>query len=229
MLQRLLRNLARFPRRTVEGLSRELQPVYRHRRAAKARVRRELSADRVAALSAVPGNSSDWQCMLLYHLACSSAEAVSDPDAVLLEIGAFKGKSTAWLAEAARKTGRGLVSIDPLVEGTEAVFRDTVERFAIGEVAELHKAFSHDLGTTWDRPIAFLWIDGGHDYDTVQQDVIDFAPHVRPGGYVVFDDVNPGDFAGLVRAVDETIGRDDRFEHLGEIKHTGLYRRRLGK
>lgn len=223
-MSRFLHNMVKTPRRTWESLQRRRDPVYRTRRLAEAYAQRELPASRYAELCGVPGNSSDWQCAVLFYLAELSPHPVEG--SVMLEIGAFKGKSTAWLAEVARRQSRHLVSIDPLVEDSAEVFRETVQRFAIEEVATLHQAFSHDVGKGWDTPIDFLWIDGAHDYESVKQDVLDFTPHVRPGGYVVFDDINDGSFPGLVRAVDETIKRDARFEHLGEIKNTGLYRRR---
>lgn len=222
MLDRLVRNLTRLPARTLESARRRRAPSYRYLKRAKARARRELDAETYRRLCAVPGNTSDWQCELLFYF----ADTAPAGDAAIVEIGAFKGKSTAWLGEAARRQKRPMVSIDPLVEGSEQEFRQTVEAFDLASVATLHRAFSHDIGKDWDAPIGFLWIDGGHDYDTVKQDVLDFCPHVVPGGVVVFDDVNPGDFPGLVRAVDETIKQDPSYEHLGEIKNTGLYRRR---
>ena len=85
---------------------------------------------------------------------------------------------------------------------------------------------SHDLGKDWSKPIAFLWVDGGHDYDCVAQDIADFVPHVVPGGAVVFDDVNEQTYPGVVRAVHETIGVDPTVEHLGLYKNFDLYRRR---
>ncbi|MEM8737091.1 MAG: class I SAM-dependent methyltransferase [Planctomycetota bacterium] len=222
MLTRLIRNLTRLPARTLDSLERRRAPSYRHLAQAKAHALEAIAPDRFAELCAVPGNTSDWQCQLLFYF----ADTAPAGDGQLVEIGAFQGKSTAWLSEAARRTGKHLVSIDPLIQDSEAVFRETVERFAIEEVATLHKAFSHDVGADWRAPIALLWIDGGHDYDTVKQDILDFCPHVQPGGVVVFDDINEPDFPGLVRAVNETIKQNPDFEHLGEIKNTGLYRRR---
>jgi cephalosporin hydroxylase len=38
-------------------------------------------------------------------------------------------------------------------------------------------------------PYDFLFIDGGHDYDTVKADWDNYSPMVRPGGLVGFHDV----------------------------------------
>ncbi len=223
-MTRLLRNLVLIPTRTLASIQRRRDPAFRHRNLAIRYAKQHLTPKQIEQLAAVPGNSSAWQCMLLFYLAEHAAQTTDAGQ--LVEIGAFKGKSTAWLAQAARRTKRHLVSIDPLIENTEAVFRQTVQAFDIESVATLHQAFSHDVAKNWDAPIAFLWIDGGHDYDCVKQDVMDFTPHVVPGGWVVFDDVNPDGFPGLIRALRETIDQDQNFERIGLVKNTGLYRRR---
>ncbi len=221
MLQRLARNLVRLPRRTAESIAKRLTPAYRIQRRADRFVHRELDEDRLDALCAVPGNTSYRQCRLLFYLATTSLA-----EGVICEIGAFKGKSTAWLAEAARRSRRTLVSIDPHVDDTWDTFQRTVRQFDIESVAEIHKACSHELGKDWDRPIAFLWVDGDHRYEGVRQDIIDFTPHVAPGGIVVFDDVNEQDFPGVVQALAETIDRDASFTALGCIKTFGLFQRK---
>lgn len=55
----------------------------------------------------------------------------------------------------------------------------------------------NDLGT-WD----IIYIDGGHDYNTVTSDLTNYSPLVKVGGYLVMDDANcelnmpPGYFRG---------------------------------
>ncbi|MCE9589033.1 MAG: class I SAM-dependent methyltransferase [Planctomycetes bacterium] len=220
-MSRVLRNILRFPARTIQSLRLRATPGYDVLRQAKKHTSKELPADLTARLCAVPGNTSEWQCRLLYYLA-----ATTKAEGCLFEIGAFKGKSTAWLSEAARRTGRRLVSIDPHLCGSLDEFTATVKKFDIASVATIHQTLSHDVGKTWSGPIAMLWIDGGHDYAIVRQDIDDFAKHVAPGGYIVLDDVNPVHFPGVVRAISETLERDPCFEHLGTIKTLGLFRRK---
>jgi hypothetical protein len=42
--------------------------------------------------------------------------------------------------------------------------------------------------TCYEGAIAFLHIDGNHAYDNVAADAAAWTPHVKPGGWIVFDD-----------------------------------------
>lgn len=220
-MNRIARNIAKLPVRTWRTISKRLQPVYRLQREADAMADTELQIARQDELESIGGTTSDHECRLLYYLARQSPR-----QGAIVEIGAFKGKSTAWLAEAARKSGQPLISIDPHLQGTFDDFRQTVERFNLCDVATLHRALSHEIGRNWSQPIAFLWVDGGHDYDIVRQDIDDFAPHLLPGGYAAFDDVNPQTFPGVVQALNETLHNDESFVYEGIIGTIAIFRRR---
>src|SRR5260370_307004 len=96
-MRRLLRNLARLPVRALEGVSRLISPVHRLQREADRLVPRLFGPERLAALLAVPGFSSQRELHLLAYLATKAPAG-----GCLLEIGAYKGRSTAWLVEAAQ-------------------------------------------------------------------------------------------------------------------------------
>ena len=217
---RVIHNLVQLPQRSFKSLARRLQSAYKIQRQADRYVRDQMDSTLYEALCSIPGNTSARKCRLLFYLACTTPA-----DGVILEVGAFKGKSTAWLAEAARRTKRRLVSIDPHLLGSYDEFRKTVDRFGLESVATLHCEMSHDIGKDWSEPIAFLWIDGGHDYQSVRDDVIDFTPHVQPNGITVFDDVDEQVFPGVVQAINELIRDDPSFVLLGKIKSIGMYRR----
>lgn len=220
-MNRFVRNALRLPLRTIASIQRRMQPSYAIQQKAEGYAKKHVDAELQRQLNEVPGNSSDRQGRLLFYLA-----ATTPAQGCLLEIGAFKGKSTAWLTQAARQSKRRLVSIDPHMGDSYETFKQTVARFKIEEVATLHHALSHEIGQSWDQPIAFLWIDGGHDYETVKQDIIDFTPHVQPGGTVVLDDYEAAFYPGLIRAVEETLHQDPAFENLGTIKNFALFRRK---
>lgn len=220
MLQRTMYNLVKLPGRSIESLARRLHPAFKIQQAADRFVHEQMEDGLYQRLCAIPANTSDRKCRLLFYLAMTAKA-----DGCLVEIGAFKGKSTAWLAEAARRTGKPLVSIDPHLLESLDEFNQTVQQFNIDAVATLHKKLSHDVGQNWPDPIAFLWIDGGHEYDCVRQDILDFAPHVQPGGIVVFDDVDPKVFPGVVQAVDELMHPNPSFKFLGQIKSFGLFKK----
>lgn len=54
----------------------------------------------------------------------------------------------------------------------------------------------------------WLYIDGGHEYDSVRIDIERYEPFLQPGGVIAFDDygTKPGDqwhYPGVKQAVDE--------------------------
>jgi predicted O-methyltransferase YrrM len=44
---------------------------------------------------------------------------------------------------------------------------------------------------TLGGPIDLLFIDDGHYYETICKEMELWRPHVRPGGWIVFHDINP--------------------------------------
>lgn len=55
-----------------------------------------------------------------------------------------------------------------------------------------------DISDQWD----FIFIDGGHDYQSVKADWKMYGSLCRPGGLVVFDDIKPNDQSGEPCEVD---------------------------
>src|SRR5262249_54336425 len=130
-----------------------------------------------------------------------------------------------------------VVSIDPHADfpdyndaskiiNTWAAYSTTVSRFGLKERGlEIQRAFSHDGGRTWQRPISFLWIDGGHENDDVIHDIEDFPSNVRPGGWIVFDDAQGGHYPGVERAIAERMIGRSGFRHLGAVKHFEVFQK----
>ena len=56
----------------------------------------------------------------------------------------------------------------------------------VSDVVEVVRAAAPEVA--WDEPIAFLLVDGLHDYANVARDFQKFAPHLVDGGYVAFHD-----------------------------------------
>lgn len=54
----------------------------------------------------------------------------------------------------------------------------------------------------------FVFIDAGHSYEAVRQDIALWAPKVRPGGWFGGHDYHPK-FPGVIRAVGELVGATD--------------------
>lgn len=155
----------------------------------------------------------------------------------MVEIGAFKGKSTAWLVEAAQlcEPQRTVISIDPHMgddwhpSATWADFQATCRQFSLRERGlEVLRAKSHDVGVDWRRPISMLWIDGSHHYPDVCNDIRDFVPHVVPNAWIVFDDASPGHkegWPGVWQAIQEHMLTRSDVQFMGFLRHLALFRK----
>jgi predicted O-methyltransferase YrrM len=230
LLKRALRNATRLPTRTLRTVRRRFDPVYRLEREAVREAPIRFGPERCAELASIPGTSSTREGMLLAHLARQSPAR-----GVIVEIGAFKGRTTAWLVEAAehRPSRTAVVSIDPHLgmghwhpASTWDEFQQTVERFDLqGRGLEVRRATSAQVAASWLRPISFLWIDGSHDYEDVAGDIDGFVPHVLPGGWVVFDDAATGEFPGVWQAIQDRMLTRTSFAHLGLLRHLAIFRR----
>jgi MMP 1-O-methyltransferase len=158
------------------------------------------------------GFMPDDEGMALYQAARRAGEAFAG--AVLVEIGAWCGKSTVYLGAAAEETSSVLFSLDhhhgseenqsgwehhdsTLVDpatgriDTLPFWRATVvgaelESSVVGLVGE-----SGTVATHWSTPLAFCFIDGGHGEEPAWTDYRGWAPHVAPGGWLAIHDVFP--------------------------------------
>jgi predicted O-methyltransferase YrrM len=173
-----------------------------------------IPPDRRAVLADLDGLISETVGLRLAELAAS----VPSEHAVV-EIGAYKGKSTCYLAEGARIAGSVVVAVDPWklpgntpgrFHFTEArpAFEAQVERVGLGDWIVAVTAFSTVAASGWvratgGRPIGLLYIDGSHLYADVRADFEAWFPHVANGGLIVFDDYDTPKNPGVKRFVDE--------------------------
>lgn len=131
---------------------------------------------------------------------------------VIVEIGAYKGKSTCFIAEGLRGKNSKLYSIDTWFNdgGMRQARADTFPDFLKNispcrdKIIPL-RGFSFEIRRSWpfERKIDFLWIDGDHSYQGVKRDIEDWLPLVKNNCFVCFHDYR--DEAGVKRAVDEKI------------------------
>lgn len=98
----------------------------------------------------------------------------------IVEIGALYGGMTAVMGIAnptARITVIDDFSWSPIPErpaGKAELLRN-VTALGVTNVTVLD-ADSREIGRTWNQPIELLWIDGGHSYEFVHADLVNFAP-----------------------------------------------------
>lgn len=126
---------------------------------------------------------------------------------IAVDIGVARGRSTILLAHA----GLAVVAVslwDDPAEGTQEEFVANARRAgAHGLVAVLRG----DSGKVCERvmpvladKVALLFVDGGHDYETVRKDATGWTPMMAVGGYALWHDYGQGSkFGGVNKAVDE--------------------------
>jgi predicted O-methyltransferase YrrM len=146
-------------------------------------VLREASALDHAA--APPGLLEEREGACLYALGRRGARL-----GTIVEIGAFRGRSTWYLARALGDSGvaEQLVSIDPHLEGTQADFVANVERAGVAHLVDARSAYSQEVADDVQGPLGMLWIDGDHSYEGVSRDFDDWFPKLACGGWVAFHD-----------------------------------------
>lgn len=157
-----------------------------------------MSADRERALDA-SGEVAGWLTRAEAGLLYDAAAAAPAGQAVV-EIGSFAGKSTVALALGARSgAGARVCAVDPHTGSAETaavtgfldtfgLFKANLERHGAAEQVDVVRDFSVSAAARFERPVAFLFIDGAHGYRAVRDDFESWFPKVVEGGLVAFHD-----------------------------------------
>jgi predicted O-methyltransferase YrrM len=110
----------------------------------------------------------------------------------LVEIGVMHGVNTGLLRGVMAPTGT-IIGIDPHPRGRlgvsfeRMIAQREVARHPRGQ-AVLLRRWSHEVAPDWSRPIDFLFIDGDHSWQGIEDDWRGFSPHVVLGGVVALHD-----------------------------------------
>jgi len=160
-------------------------------------------------IRATKGFLADDEGRHLYQVALEAAHL-----GPCLEIGSYCGKSTVCIGTACRESGQLLFAIDhhrgseeqqpgeeyfdpalfdPLSGriDTFRLFCDTLSRAGLQDTVAPIVCRSELAARAWATPLSFVFIDGGHAYDTVSADYRNWSPHLMPGGLLAFHDVFP--------------------------------------
>ena len=125
---------------------------------------------------------------------------------IVVEIGAWKGKSTYCLAKGLESQGK-LIIIDPFnavgeAESSEAYlkhkgeipleqqFVDNMTRLGVLKNITIWQGYSSDFVNKL-QDINFLFIDGDHSIKGCDFDYSNYASYIVPGGYLAFHDYDP--------------------------------------
>lgn len=140
--------------------------------------------------------------------------ASSIPPGPIVEIGSYCGRSTVLLAAAAERTGSHVFTIDHHLGSEEHQpgegffdpdlfdprigrpntlphLLETLQRAGVRHLVTAVVGSSAALARMWTRPIALVFIDGGHSAEAADADYEGWAPHLMDGGLLAIHDVFP--------------------------------------
>lgn len=172
----------------------------------------------------VEGWLTDKEGETLYRLAQNCRG-----EGVIVEIGSYKGKSTIWLA-AGSKDGRGIpvYAVDHhqgspehyLWYGHKPIrtfeeFQKNIKAAGLENIVIPIVKTSAEAAKDLNQPVALIFIDGSHDYESVKLDFDCWFPKLIDGGLIVFHDTSfPFLWLGPRKVVNQFIHRSDNFKDI---------------
>ena len=167
------------------------------------------------------------EAITLYEL----SRALPHEQPLAVEIGSWQGKSSVCLARGlAGKFHPRLCCIDPfdasgdgesagmydhraqrLDNGLRRSFEDNLREVGVRNLVDVRQGRSHEQAQQWYEPIDLLFLDGDHSYEAVRQDFEDWAPKIRPGGYLALHDAMHAVHTGPRRIVEEFVTKDPQW------------------
>lgn len=164
---------------------------------------------------------------LLFHLARRIRQGE-----VIVEIGSFLGRSTAFLASGASEDAI-VYAIDPhtgnpnwaeahgvTAMDTSVPFRANMHRLGLSRKVQPVVAISAAAAAAWaeSRPIGILFVDGFHSSDAVYEDGSLWLPRLADDGVAAFDDwQDPEVWRGITRLIAEGHLPQEPAGHVGKI------------
>jgi MMP 1-O-methyltransferase len=173
-----------------------------------------LDESQIQALFSLDGHITHRQCAVLFYFAYTLPGQER-----IVEIGSFKGKSTACMATALKlkNINDRIVAVDPHIntgdnlivpiykeESSFEAFTKNISNLDLTGKVQPIKKMSKDAVVGWDQPIKLLFIDGSHKYEDVLLDLQLWEPWVRTGGIIVMHDTKPKKYnEGVRKAMNE--------------------------
>ena len=171
----------------------------------------------------------------MWKLICDTQK----PNFNFLEIGVFRGQTLALIQMLQPKAK--IYGVTPL-DSTDGHWESNYE----ADIKLIHDTFNlkqpniiKGLSTEPEiiteanqRQYDIVYIDGGHSYDVVKQDIKNYTPMVKQGGYLVIDDcchkyqIPHGMFPGIEsvsKAVDEW--NQEGFKELFSVVHIRVFKK----
>jgi hypothetical protein len=157
-----------------------------------------MEAGDLVNVMSVEGALTAAEAKLLYN----AAECIRD--GCIVEIGSWRGRSTAALAYGSRAGyGVPVYAVEPherfrdvlggeyLGTGDRAAFMQNMLRLGLTDIVRLVNLSSECIAS-WPDVVGLLWVDGDHRYMGVKRDLNIWLPYLRPDATIVFhDSTNP--------------------------------------
>ncbi len=129
------------------------------------------------------------------------------PFGLIFEIGCLYGGMTAVLG-LANPMAR-IIAIDNFswhpsddVPTSAKLLLKNMKRVGVANV-EVIEEDSRELGKVWNNAIELLWIDGGHSFEYVYQDICNFGPHAK---VIALHDYDNPAWPSIRQAVEKFVG-----------------------
>lgn len=135
-----------------------------------------------------------------------------------VEVGAWKGKSTAYLAVEIANSGKQIrFDVVDTWKGSNEIYHqndpyvqsDTLYQLFLDNMKPAEgfynpvRGFSTEVATQYaDNTLDMVMLDASHDYENVKADIAAWLPKVKSGGVLAGDDYQR-DFPGVMQAADE--------------------------
>jgi len=168
-------------------------------------------------VDSVGGFLSRKEAGLLFWAACNCPVSGS-----VIELGSYEGRSTCVFALAGRfvhavdawdawslnvsdqsANGNGRISPDLVL----LRFRENLRLMNVEHMVSVHRSTTHAIGRDWNKEGAILFVDAGHAYEDVEEDLRIWTKHLHPDGYLLMHDVLGDTYMGVTRAASELIHR----------------------
>jgi len=158
----------------------------------------------------------DWFCAESQKALSNLAELAKDVPGIIVEIGAWEGRSTTALANAVyprvvqtcdtwQGDGHQMTSALAADRDVYAQWQANVDEWTQGNVVP-HRMGWREFVPTITEPVAFAFIDAEHSYREVYDNICALIPLMSPGGIMCGDDAHHGPVQDAVFAL---FGTDD--------------------
>ena len=154
-----------------------------------------------------------------------------ESDSIYVELGAWKGKSTCFIATEIlnKKPGIKFYTIDTFggttqisdkqeIDAYNREDKNILEQFIINiepikDIVNYIISESHTASENFeDGSVDVIFIDAGHSYDAVKNDLIYWLPKMKSNSIMSGHDYTNA-WPGVVKAVDEIFGKPDKVEN----------------